>query len=619
MRLNTTKRLYIGFAFALLLIIVIGVTSYKTFSKQAEEEKWIVHTYEVINRIDDMQINVYEMRFAARSFLYTSDSAFLKKYKNESANITTQFVSLERLVNDTPSQVNSLMVLKNQINDLTKYLENTFTKFKTATREDIVNITTSMQPELDSLQAQFTRITFEENKLLAAREANNEASVNDAVNVLILDISLILLLVGILIYFILSEFNKRQKAEEAIKSNVERLEQLNAESNQRNWLLTGLTKIDVAGQGESSVSELCESILANLLQYLALPAGAFYSLIEGMNGLQLVASIGATSKVSVSIKNSLAENALSTREIVVIKHVPAGYWSMGSALGKTQAGEIVYVPLMQDEVVIGLIELATFNSFTKEQLHFIEITCNNISIALSSAQSRRKIKNLMRQLSQQNDELVNQHEKLFKTNEELERQTETLQKSEEELKVREEELRKINEELLERNESLELTRQALVLKNEELENTSKYKSEFLANMSHELRTPLNSILILGKQLSENKTKNLTQKQIEYGKIIYRSGSDLLELINDMLDLSKIEAGKVELHYEEVKTERIVNDMKELFGFAAKEKEVKFTASLKSSVPEFIKTDRQRIEQILKNLLSNAFKFTDKGGEVKLIL
>jgi len=302
------------------------------------------------------------------------------------------------------------------------------------------------------------------------------------VNVLILDISLILLLVGILIYFILSEFNKRQKAEEAIKGSVERLEQLNTESNQRNWLLTGLTKIDVAGQGETSVSELCESILAGLLQYLELPAGAFYSLIEGMNGLQLVASIGTISKTSASIKNSLAENALATREMVVVKNVPAKYWTISSALGKTQAGEILYVPLTQDEVVTGLIELATFNSFKKEQLHFIEITCNNISIALSSAQSRRKIKNLMRQLSQQNDELVNQHEKLFKTNEELERQTETLQKSEEELKVREEELRKINEELLERNESLELIRQTLVLKYEELENTSKYKSEFFANM-----------------------------------------------------------------------------------------------------------------------------------------
>jgi len=159
----------------------------------------------------------------------------------------------------------------------------------------------------------------------------------------------------------------------------------------------------------------------------------------------------------------------------------------------------------------------------------------------------------------------------------------------------------------------------MVLKNEELENTSKYKSEFLANMSHELRTPLNSILILGKQLSENKTKNLTEKQIEYGKIIYKSGSDLLELINDMLDLAKIESGKIELHYQEVKTESIVNDMRELFNVIAKEREVAFITSIEPSVPEFISTDIQRVEQILKNLLSNAFKFTDKRGEVKLTL
>src|SRR3954452_3010443 len=205
MRLNTTKRLYIGFSFALLLIIVIGVTSYKTYSKQAEEEKWIIHTYEVINVIDNIQINVYEMRFAARSFLYTNDSAFLRKYEKESANIATQFISLEGLVNDSPSQVNRLIVLKNEISDLSEYLENTFAKYKTTTRQDIVNITTSMQPELDSIHTQFAGITSEENKLLVDREAKNQALVGDAVNVLILDISLILLLVGILIYFILSE------------------------------------------------------------------------------------------------------------------------------------------------------------------------------------------------------------------------------------------------------------------------------------------------------------------------------------------------------------------------------------------------------------------------------
>lgn len=619
MKLSITTKLFIGFALALLLILIIGLTSYNTFSKQAEEEKWIAHTYQVINQIDRLEISVYEMRFSARSFLYTKDSSFLKKYKQQSAGITSEVASLERLVTDNIEQLNRVNILSNELNDLTQFLSNSFSTFKATTKEDIANITSGMQPLIDSIRNQFSILTAEENKLLLERDAKNQALLQGAVRVLVIDLLLILFMVGVLVYFIFNEFSKRRKAEEASKRNVERLEQSNKESNQKNWLLTGLTKINVAGQGESSVSELCESILASLLEYLGLPSGAFYSLVEGMNGLQLIASIGTTPKKAGSIKNTLGENALSTKRIVVIKNIPADYWTIESALGKRSAGEIVYVPLIHNETINGVLELANFGSFSAEQLNFLEIACNHISIALYSAQSRRKIKNLLRQLSQQNDELTNQHEELFKTNEELERQAEILQKSEEELKVQEEELRKINDELIERNEALELARQTMALKNEELETTSRYKSEFLANMSHELRTPLNSILILSKQLAENKTKNLTPKQVEYGKIIYKSGADLLELINDMLDLSKIEAGKIELHYEKVKTEGIINDMEEMFNPVAKEKEIKFTTSAESSVPEFIKTDRQRLEQILKNLLSNAFKFTNKNGEVRLLI
>ena len=617
MRLGIITKLFVGFAFALVLIIVIGLTSYNTFSKQAEEEKWIAHTYEVINQIDRIHIHVYEMRFAARSFLYTKDSVFFNRYKEQAVTIRTEISSLERIVNDDPVQLRRVYLLNSGLNDLTEYLERSFSSFKLTTKEDIVRITSSMQPLVDSIHNQFTVLTTEENRLLSDRDAKNQALIKDAVRILVIDIALILLMVAVLIYFILNEFDKRRKAEETSMRNVERLEQLNKESSQQNWLLTGLTKINVVEHGESSVSEICESLLTSLLQYLELPAGAFYSLIEGMEGLQLVASIATTSAKSTSIKNTLGENTLTAKKIVVIKNVPADYWSIQSALGKKQPGEIAYIPLIHNETVNGVIELATFNSFSEQQINFLELVSNNASIALYSAQSRRKIKNLLRQLGQQNDELINQHEELFKTNEELERQTETLQKSEEELKVQEEELRKINEELLERNDALELARQTMVLKNEELENASKYKSEFLANMSHELRTPLNSILILSKQLSENKTKNLTPKQVEYGNIIYKSGADLLDLINDMLDLSKIEAGKIDLHYEETKTENIVQDMQEMFNAVAKEKDIKFITSIEPLVPEFILTDRQRLEQIVKNLLSNAFKFTEKKGEVKL--
>lgn len=199
----------------------------------------------------------------------------------------------------------------------------------------------------------------------------------------------------------------------------------------------------------------------------------------------------------------------------------------------------------------------------------------------------------------------------------MSRQTEELQASEEELKTQEEELKQINLELKERNDAIENARQALTLKAKELENTSRYKSEFLANMSHELRTPLNSVLILAKLLSDNNTQNLNAKQVEYANIIYKSGNDLLQLINDILDLSKIESGKVDLLIEDVSVESIAQDITQLFSVVASEKKINFTVEAGEGIPATIQTDKLRLQQVVKNLLSNAFKFTPADGSIRL--
>lgn len=221
------------------------------------------------------------------------------------------------------------------------------------------------------------------------------------------------------------------------------------------------------------------------------------------------------------------------------------------------------------------------------------------------------------ELKSKQEELEQQQEELKQINEELSVQTESLKASEEELRVQEEELRQINAELEERTEAVELAKRALMRKADELELTSKYKSEFLANMSHELRTPLNSVLILANLLKENKTNNLTEKQTEYARIIHKSGTDLLNLINDILDLSKIEAGKIDFNFEDVRVADLGRDMEELFKVLANEKEIQLQIDIDKKVPERIKTDIQRLEQIIKNLMSNAFKFTPKGGQITL--
>ena len=232
-------------------------------------------------------------------------------------------------------------------------------------------------------------------------------------------------------------------------------------------------------------------------------------------------------------------------------------------------------------------------------------------------QSRGKIVQLLEQVQLQKGILENQQDELRQTNEELTRQAESLQASEEELRVQEEELRQINTELEERNEAMEVARHTLAEKARELEVTSKYKSEFLANMSHELRTPLNSVLILASLLAENKRNNLTDKQVEYANVIHKSGSDLLKLINDILDLSKIEAGKIDFQLEDVATDSIVRDLNQLFKVVAEEKGVRMLTHVADSVPTTLFTDKQRLEQVIQNLLSNSLKFTPKGGTVTL--
>jgi signal transduction histidine kinase/vacuolar-type H+-ATPase subunit F/Vma7 len=212
--------------------------------------------------------------------------------------------------------------------------------------------------------------------------------------------------------------------------------------------------------------------------------------------------------------------------------------------------------------------------------------------------------------------LIQMRDRLSQTNEELSNQSLLLQSSEEELKKSNNELKENSRVVKEQNERLEQAREALSIKVKELELNSKYKSEFLANMSHELRTPLNSVLILAKLLAENKNNALSEKEIEYAKVIHKSGNDLLMLINDVLDLSKIEAGKIELRLANESVKQIKDDMKSLFEEVANQKKIDFSIEIHSGVPDNIVTDKLRIEQIIKNLLSNAFKFTGSGGSVK---
>jgi len=315
---------------------------------------------------------------------------------------------------------------------------------------------------------------------------------------------------------------------------------------------------------------------------------------------------------------------------LIIDNIPSDYVDICSGLGETKPRCLLFYPIVYENKTLAVIELASLNSFSEQHLYLIDEVQEIIAVSLHKAISSSNTEILLKINQKQVEELKVQQEELSSANEELEEQTlqlqqtaEELKSSEEELQFQSDELRASNEELEEKQESLQNQAIKLIESKEaieksalELAQASSYKSEFLANMSHELRTPLNSLLILSKLLAENKQKNLTDEQVEELNIIHEGGRSLLTLINDIMDLSKVEAGMLDVRIEAISPNDISKYLKTLFTPIAKEQELDFIISLAEEVPDFIQTDKQRIEQILKNFLANAFKFTKKGS-VKL--
>ncbi|MCZ8285267.1 MAG: ATP-binding protein, partial [Bacteroidia bacterium] len=265
------------------------------------------------------------------------------------------------------------------------------------------------------------------------------------------------------------------------------------------------------------------------------------------------------------------------------------------------------------EETIAVMEFGFLREVRPLEKQLMEENMEAMAIGVNSTLSYIRLQNLLEETQAQTEELQAQHTELENLNSELEAQSQQLQASEEELKVQQEELQQTNEELEERTLMLEERNNEIRRKAEELELSTKYKSEFLANMSHELRTPLNSILLLSRLLSENNEKNLNEDQVEYARVIQSSGGGLLGLIDEILDLSKIEAGKMELEYLDINISEIAEDMAALFTPVAKNKKLDFHVNIQDGVPAHIETDKVRLEQIIKNLISNALKFTSEGS------
>jgi signal transduction histidine kinase/DNA-binding response OmpR family regulator/CHASE3 domain sensor protein len=620
MKNSLKTRLYLGFSIAILLVIVGGIFTYITFKKQRSQAEWVEHSYEVITTAQRINRYVYEIEAAGTAYRSTHVFKYLDPYFDIHPKILPAFYDLRKMVVDNPSQLKKTIGIEKELIGVLNYWEGLGVRHDTNyVFSHVMEITREERMMLEKIHNDIQDMIVEERLLLADRNGANTESVSRASIALILNTAFILLVALTLMVISFREFDIRQKAQRELQVKLGETETHNDQANAHNWLLTGMSVVNDSLQGDAAIDALAYKNLQALVNYLELPAGAFYCYEEDAKLLKLCAGKGlpTTIKKSYALHEGITGEAASQKELTIVNDIPANYWRLESATGSNTPGTVVCLPLWHDNDLVGLIELVSFAAIPHRALELLRNNAHAIAVAVNAAGARKKVLELLTRVQDQKEILETQQEELRQSNEELTRQSEILQASEEELRVQEEELRQVNDEMSVQNKALEMARQELSRKAEELEQSSTYKSEFLANMSHELRTPLNSVLILARLLEENKEQNLSPKQMEYAGIIHKSGSDLLKLINDILDLSKIEAGKVEMNIEPVAVKNINSDLEQLFHVVAEEKQINFITNIDPAVPTHIQTDGQRLEQVIKNLLSNAFKFTPKEGTIEL--
>jgi len=413
---------------------------------------------------------------------------------------------------------------------------------------------------------------------------------------------------------------------------VRNLRESKTESEERDWLKTGLARINDVTRGDPDVTTLASKVISEMATYLDAQVGALYLAGNGDGTeLSLLGSYAYTKRKNLSNRfkagQGLVGQAALEKQQILVKNVPEDYVKVTSGLGERVPRFICVTPCLYEGRVKGVAEIGTLSEMTKPQMEYLAQAMDGLGMAVESAHGRTKLAGALKESQSLSEELQTQQEELKTANEELEEQTQILKESEEELKAQQEELQVTNEELEEKTEflerqkteveqanvELEETRQEIEEKAEDLALASKYKSEFLANMSHELRTPLNSLLILASSLEENEGGNLTDDQVESARVIHGSGNDLLSLINEILDLSKIEAGQMDLHIEKVSIKDLADSVRTGFEHVCDDKGLELKISIDKSSPAEITSDRKRIEQVIRNLVSNAVKFTGQGG------
>jgi signal transduction histidine kinase/CheY-like chemotaxis protein/CHASE3 domain sensor protein len=622
MQMKFKSKLYLGIALAIALVLIMGGLSYYANINERDTEDLVSHTIEVKAKLQDINIQMKDNAAAYRAKRrYKTFDTLMQT--TDKTSVMLALNDLQTLVKDNRSQTANALSLRNEVNNLFglwSWINPTETRSDTAkeaayTRQESIL--------MQNLKLSIQKMDSNESALLDKRkEANHQSMQFNNVTTNLGTLFILLLVIGLGV-IIRAEFQKRNTAELSLNEKMEEQRKTNHQVALSNEVLSAAQVLMETCQKATSVPDFLQAVLDGILAFTGITSGIIYLAAEKKDTYHLLPcahhGIPPEHVRETALDVLLTNNPGESKAIVFIENIPADFWHLSAATGQRLPGTIVYIYIKFKGQLLSVIELGSFQMPGDREREFLDMLPSGIAIRLSALQLTENRNHLLGELQEKQEALLNQQEELRQSNEELLHQTKVLQASEEELRVQEEELKQINTELEEKHDALELAHQVMDLKAAELEQSTKYKSEFLANMSHELRTPLNSILILANLLGDNKDKNLSAKQVEYAKIIGNSGSDLLKLINDILDLSKIEAGKIELSIETISVPNIVAHMRETFEVMADLKKIKFNVEINMVDDLMLSTDVQRLEQILKNLLSNAIKFTSEGGTVTLMI
>ncbi|MEO6148848.1 MAG: response regulator [Mucilaginibacter sp.] len=618
-----------GFALSIVLVFVVAILSYKSIQKLEADNTKVQHTHLVITVSSNLIQSLIDAETGMRGYCATGKKPFLEPYQ-ASAPLAEKNVSLLRaLVRDNLEQTLRVDTLGRFVTEQLSIMKTNITTYNEHGLKYMVDRDMLIKGKysMDQIRKIIARVSSTEENLLASRQASTRSAALRTTFIIVTGSAIFLIIIIILFYYIQRTFAAQKKIEaEVTAANVE-LSRVLGENESKNWLLTGTRLLNERMQGQQDEKELAGNILGKLCKYTNAATGTLYLYDETSEQLVLSAIHAFHDPDQVKKHIKLSEGVLgqvaSDHQTKLVKGKLNDKLSLTTSVLQGELVESFIAPFFYDKKLKGVIELAYSGQMTDISREYVAAVSNYIGIAINTAQARTIMQDLFEEVQQQAEELEAQQEEMRVTNEELMTKTDMLQSSEEELKAQQEELRAINAELEEKaslleekNQAIEEARAAINLKVKELETTGKYKSEFLANMSHELRTPLNSILVLARILKDNKYENLSVDQIKYASVIFNAGNDLLTLINDILDLSKIESGKLEMQNEDTKVADMLGDMEMLFAEVAANKKITFTTNV-ANTPAYIYTDKLRVEQVLKNLLSNAFKFTSEHGTISI--